>query len=377
MSERLLAGLLVALVILPLGAARAESPDFAFQPAVEQPEPTRLPLMDITRAGERLVVVGERGVIAYSDDKGVSWQQAASPVSTTLTSVTFADASSGWATGHGGVILHSSDGGANWELQFDGNQANQQFLAYTERKVTELEQAVAAAEDPAEADELAFELEDAQFAVEDAETAIDTGPVDPFLDILMLDARRGFAVGAYGMLYTTSDGGAQWQLAIDTIDNPYRYHYYAVAVDGNGTLYIAGEAGLLYHSEDGGQHWQRNENVYDGSLFGALAQGDRALVFGLRGHVFISEDGGATWSSIIADTESGLYGGAVLDDQRVLIVGAGGQLLLSEDGGQSFQNSNHPSRASFSGGLADGAGGILLVGMDGLVRIAAEGGSDE
>ncbi|MFV8817684.1 WD40/YVTN/BNR-like repeat-containing protein [Haliea sp. E17] len=377
MPLRLLAALLTALALAPFGSASADTIDFAFQPAIRQAEPTRLPLMDITRAGSRIVVAGERGVIAYSDDEGATWTQAEVPVSTTLTAVDFADAQQGWATGHGGVILHSGDAGATWSLQFDGNQANQQFLAYTRQRVAELETAVDEAEDPELADELSIALEDAEFAVEDAEAATGTGPVDPFLDILMLDSRRGFAVGAYGMLYATLDGGEHWQLAVRGIDNPDRYHYYSLAVDAAGALYLAGEAGLLYHSSDNGATWQRSEDLYDGSLFGALAPDASALVFGLRGHVFRSEDRGASWQSIDTGVEYGLYGGAQLDDGRLLIVGAGGQLLLSDDGGRSFSASNHPSRTSFAGGLADGRGGLLLVGMDGLIRIEAESNPDD
>lgn len=378
MLQRSLAGLFcLALAALASGGAGADELDFAFQPAIQRPDPTSVPLMDITRVGARLVVAGAGGLIALSDDNGDSWQQAATPVSTTLTAVSFADDKHGWATGHGGVILHSRDGGETWELQFDGNQANRQFLAYSRRRVGELEQAVAAAEDSAIKDELGFALEDAQFAVEDAQTAIETGPVDPFLDILMLDTQRGFAVGAYGMLYITENGGEQWQLTIGGIDNPYRYHYYGIAIGANGTLYLAGEAGLLYHSVDGGKQWQRHEDVYDGSLFGAITTDGRALVFGLRGHMFASEDGGESWNTVTTDTESGLYGGIALDGQGILITGAGGQLLLSENGGRSFEARNHASRASFAGGLADGEGGLLVVGMDGLVRINREHAGDE
>ena len=91
------------------------------------------------------------------------------------------------------------------------------------------------------------------FNEEDASEAIKTGPADPFLDVLFTSATEGFAVGAYGMIYRTVDGGNKWQLAIAAIDNIDRYHYYALAEDAAGVLYLAGEAGLLFHSEDGGQ----------------------------------------------------------------------------------------------------------------------------
>ncbi|TVP59615.1 MAG: photosystem I reaction center subunit IV, partial [Halomonadaceae bacterium] len=82
-------------------------------------------LLDLSRAGERLVAVGERGHIVYSDDFGESWSQAEVPVSTTLTGVYFPGESKGWAVGHGGVILHSSDRGETWVKQMDGHEGSE------------------------------------------------------------------------------------------------------------------------------------------------------------------------------------------------------------------------------------------------------------
>ncbi len=376
--RRVLTATLCLAVSLPGLAAAADPIDFAFLPSIVQPHPASGPLMDVARAGKRLVAVGERGVITYSDDNGQSWLQAAVPVSTTLTSVSFPDAENGWATGHGGVILHSADAGEHWQLQFDGRQGNAQFLAWSQAKVQQLQAQMDAAEpDSIEAQDLEIDLEDAQYAVEDAQLAVETGPVDPFLDVLMLDARRGFAVGAYGMLYSTADGGEHWKLDIDHIDNPDRYHYYAITAGADGMLYIAGEAGLLFRSEDSGEHWERLGDVYEGSLFGVLADGKVVLAFGLRGHLFRSDDQGDSWTEVPTDIEQGLYGGAVEKSGEILLFGAGGQVLRSDDGGHSFSARNHPSRATFASGLPDGTGNYLLVGMDGAVELHWEHGQHE
>jgi photosystem II stability/assembly factor-like uncharacterized protein len=57
--------------------------------------------LSVTRAGKRLVSVGERGLVLLSDDDGRSWRQARQvPVSVALTQVRFvSDSSAGrWAT---------------------------------------------------------------------------------------------------------------------------------------------------------------------------------------------------------------------------------------------------------------------------------------
>ena len=82
------------------------------------------PLLDLAQAGKRLVAVGQRGHILYSDDDGRHWQQAGVPVSVDLTAVAFPSPEQGWAVGGDGVVLHSADGGASWQKQLDGRQIN-------------------------------------------------------------------------------------------------------------------------------------------------------------------------------------------------------------------------------------------------------------
>ena len=224
--------------------------------------------------------MGERGVVLYSDTGGNTWQQAVVPHSNTLTSVTFIDAQNGWAAGHGGIILHSGDGGQTWHKQFDGNQANRQWLNFIQQRRDSLAETIEELDDSqqAERDDLEYRLDD-EYALEDAALALQTGPVDPFLDIWFGDAKNGVAVGAYGMIFRTEDAGENWVIAAAGIENPDRYHYYDVDADRSGRLYLSGEAGLMYRSLDGGRQWQRLGPFYDGSLFGVVT---RARSNGLR-----------------------------------------------------------------------------------------------
>lgn len=358
---------LVMCCLLPAQLRAAE--EFAFLPAVTFIDPASMQLLDIARAGDRLVAVGERGVIILSDDHGASWRQAPVPVSVTLTALHFPQPELGWAVGHAGTILHSSDGGESWSLQFDGNAANRKYLAWAQQRVQDLEDALAAAEDEALLEELEYVLEEASFAADDAGGAIDTGPADPFLDVLFLDARTGFAVGAYGMLYRTDNGGNDWEIATTGIDNADRYHYYALAAGSNGRLYLSGEAGLLFYSSDTGVTWERVGDLYDGSLFGVAVRPGELYAYGLRGHVFRSVDGGVSWEETHNAERYSLYGGTRLADGHILMVGSGGLVLSTTDGG-ALRGWRHPSRSSLSSAVQTASGEILVVGMSGLLPLS-------
>src|ERR1700712_4101634 len=107
---------------LPAQSSPADTPANAGDAAVfalESAKASRSLLLDVTHAGKRVVVVGDRGHILYSDDQGKTWVQAKVPTRQLLTAVYFVDEQHGWAVGHDAQILASGDGGATWSKQFE------------------------------------------------------------------------------------------------------------------------------------------------------------------------------------------------------------------------------------------------------------------
>lgn len=65
-------------------------------PAVQAGNATQATMLAAGWAGERVVAVGDHGVVLLSDDQGRQWRQARSvPLSTPLTGVSFVDARHG------------------------------------------------------------------------------------------------------------------------------------------------------------------------------------------------------------------------------------------------------------------------------------------
>src|SRR5688572_5026779 len=86
-------------------------------PAAHVRNAVAAPLLASARAGQRVVAVGDHGVILLSDDGASSFRQAkAVPVRSLLTSVQFIDARHGYAAGHDGVVLGTQDGGETWTV---------------------------------------------------------------------------------------------------------------------------------------------------------------------------------------------------------------------------------------------------------------------
>ena len=339
-------------------------------------------LLDIAQAGSRLVAVGERGHILYSDDDGQSWRQARVPTTQMLTSVCFINPGHGWAAGHDGIILVTDDGGETWRVQRNGIAAQEQTnLEKREAALAEVQrlERAAAAASPDEQAALEVALEDASLDLEDAELALEEPPfASPLMDIWFQDQDRGWAVGAFGELLTTTDGGRRWVSNPTAVTNPEELHLNTVTGDGAGRVFIAGEEGLMFRSLDGGRHWERLQSDYPGSWFGALysAATDALLVFGLQGQLHRSDDFGGQWRALASGTGMTLNGGSASTDGQLVIVGAVGTVLHSGDGGDSFVMHTLPERLSLSAGLQRG-GQLVLAGQGGVRRMALSGDGND
>lgn len=321
-----LLGVVSALALAaPVQVAAADTPAVF---SIESPKAVSGLLLDIAHAGKRLVAVGDRGHILFSDDAGRNWVQARVPSRQMLTGVFFVDDKKGWAVGHDAQILATVDGGANWTLQHED----------LEREA-------------------------------------------PLLDIWFQDGNHGYAVGAYGALLETSDGGQIWNDVSDRLDNEDGYHLNGIAAVKDAGLFVVGEQGSMFRSADWGQTWERVTGPYEGSLFGVqgTAIPNTLLVYGLRGNLFRSSDFGSTWQALQLHSDSGvlefgLAGSSLLKDGSVVVVGHGGSVLKSMDSGRSFSVINRADRASLAGVTEDAAGNLILVGQSGA-QVAAENGA--
>jgi photosystem II stability/assembly factor-like uncharacterized protein len=306
-------------------------------PAEPSPLAVRRPLTAVTLAGSRLVAVGQRGHILRSDDAGASWAQAASPVSSDLTSVFFATPGLGWAAGHDAVVLRTRDGGTTWERLLDGRGLRRLLADHAAASG-------AAGRGPAAG------------ATPDAD--------GPILDLWFDDGRTGWAVGAFNLLLRTGDGGRTWQAWHDRVENPRGLHLYAIRRVGEG-LFVAGEQGLLLRLDPIRQRFVALRVPAQGSFFGLGGSAPTVLAYGLRGQAVRSGDGGATWRPVPTGLDQSLVGGTTLPDGRLVLVALSGEVLLSADEGRTFRPLRRAGARPASAVAPSGAGALLLVGPAG------------
>ncbi len=345
--------LVVACLTLPVLVFGAGVKDVLDRPALKVVNPDHVVLVDVTRAGNRLVAVGERGVIILSDDAGDTWHQAHVPAGTTLTAVAFPTHDQGWAVGHSGVVLHTTDGGQSWHRQLDGITAARMAL----------ETAQAAAGHTDSNGETAGQM------VHNAELLVADGPDKPFLDLNFKSEQEGIIIGAYGLIFSTTDGGQSWQCLMDRVENPRGLNLYAIRAFDDA-MYIAGEQGLFLVSRDKGNSFQKMQTPYSGTFFDlAVTSSGDVVIVGLRGNAYWSTDQGATFNQTRVPVEVSFTAVTQLEDGTLLFANQAGMLLASRDGGRSLQLTDIPRLGPISGLIPAGNGSLMTVGYGGAIRV--------
>ena len=177
------------------------------------------------------------------------------------------------------------------------------------------------------------------------------------------------AVGAFGLVLETHNGGQSWNHR--TIGQGDTF-LYAITQGPDGTVYIAGEFGSVFQSKDQGKSWRRLPIPYEGTLFGILAPSNGTLlIFGIRGNLYRSEDEGLTWHKIETPKTASLLGGAEIQPCTIVLVGLRGTTLVSNDGGRTFwgMTRTNPKGVENRKGIA----AVALVGNTSLVAVGEAG----
>ncbi|HVX11417.1 MAG TPA: YCF48-related protein [Pirellulales bacterium] len=198
-------------------------------------------------------------------------------------------------------------------------------------------------------------------------------------DVAFVDAEHGWAVGDRGVIWATTDGGKHWRIqpaqvscrlaSVQFIDPDNGW-----AAGGGFHPYTHTSRGVLLRTRDGGRSWSHDKGLmlpalkrvkfFDHKL--GWAFGDSSALF--SSGVFVTDNGGRTWSSVAGRAATGWLAADFLDANAGAIAGRNGMLATIRRRG--LQPARTPgfgprglNRMKFSGettGWLAGDGGLIL-----------------
>ena len=237
-------------------------------------------------------VGGDKGFMSRTDDGGRTWIRQDVGTSNAINDIYFRDKEDGFLIA-GNTILVTSDSGTRW------TQARR-FL-------------------PAEFDGGAVELYSVRFS----------------------SKNKGWVVGSISkgdrvidsILLYTDDGGTSWQRQ----RVPSKSELIHIDFDNDRRGWIVGAGGMIINTIDGGTTWNIQKSGTSATLFHVEFRNDKkGWAVGERGTILKTTDGGNTWTSVTAHVRSTLLSVEFVNDDDGWAVGRGGAIVRSDDGGLTW-----------------------------------------
>lgn len=191
------------------------------------------------------------------------------------------------------------------------------------------------------------------------------------------EGERGIAVGAFGNVLVTADGGATWQV------QPFPMKHLALMAVAmrEGKCIAVGQTGLVYSAADC-KTWKASPSMTKSRLLavGVNRQGV-AYAVGAFGTILKSSDWGQSWAVQTVDwstiTEDGaephLYDIHVADDGTVTAVGEF-ELVMRTGDGQQWKALHKGERSLFGLSVVEGGKKMYATGQSGALLSSADGG---
>jgi photosystem II stability/assembly factor-like uncharacterized protein len=197
---------------------------------------------------------------------------------------------------------------------------------------------------------------------------------DDFYAAKAVSASEAWAVGNFGTIYHTADGGRTWAASASGVKNPL----FGVDFADAGHGWAVGRAALIIHTADGGKTWQRQPASIpsDKHLFAIKAlDANTAWALGDWGALTVTHDGGQTWEDRSIPDDVVLYDISFPDPQHGFIAGEFGTVLASSDGGQTWTKQDVGVEKTLFGISFSTPRTGWVVGIDGLVLRTRDGGA--
>ena len=199
-----------------------------------------------------------------------------------------------------------------------------------------------------------------------------SGTSDHLYGVWFADANNGWAVGPVEKVLRTNDGGITWN--IQTVGG-LTWFESVCFVDVN-TGWAVGGGGKIIHTTDGGATWTFQTSGTSDILYSVCFAGaDSGWAVGEDGTIIGTTDGGSSWNAQSSGTFNDLFGVHFPYSTRGWAVGAGGTILRTWDGGSNWSAQSSGILDALLGVHFISSGRGWAVGEHGRILRTTDGGS--
>ena len=263
----------------------------------------------VAHSGDRAVVVGSTGSALVSDDSGANWERFDLPGAPSLIDVSPCPSGDFYALDTQHQIWRLPAGSSEWTVStLDTAESTLSIHCAPDNTlwVTASFSMLFSSRDNAGSWQEFTLDEDLQFT-----------------KVQFLDDQNGFAVGEFGTVLITTDGGTNWERGGDI---PNEFYPMASHFRDQQVGWVGGLGGAIWATTDGGQTWERQQSSSKSPVYGIKASDTQVFAVGGSGALLELTNG--EWQTLegAPPVLSYLRGLDILADRSLLVVGGAGTL---------------------------------------------------
>lgn len=253
--------------------------------------------------GDRVWAVGHEGKVFHSQDGGKTWAEQASGTKLSLFDVDFVNAERGFAVGDLSGVIATLDGGRTWHV----GKIEMSMIGVREDMSLAISDPIYYGVDFVDENTGWVVGEFGQIRFTDDGGATwgaqhggllgtkyrDIMSLPSLLCVRFRDRQRGIAVGTYGTILSTDDGGTTWRFN----ESPVAIPLYDIRMLPDGEALIVGSSGVVLRGtpESGWRPATLPEGIFTWISAVDFDSAGRGLAVGGHGLVLSTRDFGKTW----------------------------------------------------------------------------------
>jgi len=338
---------------------------------------------------------GRESIVIRSSDGGENWIDISFQFPRGINSISFFNSSSAVCAGFAGGIYKTNDAGYNWTklcngfyssfndiCTFDSSsfytigkdyEANEIIFLYTDNGGEDWQ----TKNYPPLSNVSGLDFFDENYGMITGDNSIfftldgcntwhqgTTPPNSYFGNINIINSNKAFLSGAWGTLLKSSDGGNTWFSINSNTTGSLELIVFKDLLNG----FIIANSGPTIITTDGGENWNTINYSFGWLNDGAFYGNNSIALAGSDGNIYISNDGGQTWTEKIV-ASSGTYVSSISfkDSLKGIAVGETGLLLFTTDGGDTWNQQFSPTLTDFSDIEYSQNKSGIIIGKDGVI----------
>lgn len=262
---------------------------------------------------------GWASTILKTTNGGINWAFLSSPVSEDYSSIYFVDFNTGWIVGTNGTIIKTTNSGLNWQTQASNTTTRLMLTNFVDAQTGYVVGYYGAI--------LKTTNGGTNWVSQNSGVSVH------LLAVKFINTLTGYVTGDLSKILKTTDGGTTWISLVSGLSN----NLGKLAITNAYTAYVPATDGTIFKTTNGGGYWvaqsSGNANYLVSANFPSSSTG---YISGGNGTVIKTTNGGTNWVTQITPITYELHWIYFINNLTGWATGYGGTIIKTTDGGVGY-----------------------------------------